>query len=125
MSKVGKELIAVGDLFSFSRGIPHRELYWYIHIVGFINPGSLMDRLPSKGSAQQTTLRTTQLLDRPKHLNNRPEGQSNLRPGGLAEEERCPLPTPALLSDRKASQRRNNARFQHQPPLDNLFDQKP
>ena len=27
--------------------------------VGFINPGTLMDRLPSKGSAQQTTLRTT------------------------------------------------------------------
>ena len=27
--------------------------------VGFINPGSLMDRLPNKGSAQQTTLRAT------------------------------------------------------------------
>ena len=27
--------------------------------VGFINPGSLMDQLPIKGSTQQTTLRTT------------------------------------------------------------------
>ena len=27
--------------------------------VGFMNPGSLMDLLPSKRSAQQTTLRTT------------------------------------------------------------------
>ena len=27
--------------------------------VGFINPGSLMDLLPSKNSAHQTTLRTT------------------------------------------------------------------
>ena len=57
-------------------------------VVGFINPGSLMDRLPNKGSPQQATLQTnTQLMGRPKYLNDRPKGRSNLRPGGLAEEE--------------------------------------
>ena len=62
-----------------------------------------MDRLPSKGSAQQTTLRTNaQLLSRPEYLNDRPEGRSNLRPEGLVEEERRLLPTLARLSDQKA-----------------------
>ena len=71
-----------------------------------------MDRLSNKGSAQQTTLRMTRkLLGRPKYLNDRPEGLSNLRLEGLAEEERRPLPTPARLSDRK----KNNARFRLQP----------
>ena len=45
----------------------------------------------------------TQLLGRPKYLNDRPEGRSNLRPEGLAEKERRSLPTLARLSDRKAS----------------------
>ena len=76
--------------------------------VGFINLGSLADRLPNKGSTQADN---AQLMGRPKYLNDRPEGQSNLRPKGLAEEERRQLPTPAHLSDRKASLRRNNARF--------------
>ena len=62
-----------------------------------------MDRLPSKGSAQQTTLRTNaHLLGWPKQLNDRLEGRSNLQPEGLAEEERRPLLTPAHLSDRSA-----------------------
>ena len=43
------------------------------------------------------------------------KGAPNLRPEGLAEEERRPLPTPALLSDRKASLKRNNARFKLWP----------
>ena len=43
-----------------------------------------------------------QLLGRPKYLNDRPEGRSNLRPKGLAEEEWHPLPTLARLSDRSA-----------------------
>ena len=56
--------------------------------VGFINPGSLMDLLHSKSSQIP---------------NDRPQGRSNLRPEGLAEEERRPFLTPARLSDRKAS----------------------
>ena len=72
--------------------------------IGFINPGSLMDRLPNKGSAQRATLQTnTQLMGRPNYLNDRPEGRSNLRREGLAEEERLPLLTLARLSDWKAS----------------------
>ena len=71
--------------------------------VGFMNPESLLDRIPCKSSAQQTTLQTNvQLMGRPKYLNNRPEGRSNHRPKGLAEEERRPLPTPTRLSDRSA-----------------------
>ena len=71
------------------------------HSVGFINPGSLVDRIPYKGSAQQTTLQTNvQLMGRPKCLNDRPEGRSNHRPEGLAEEERRPLLISACFSDR-------------------------
>ena len=47
-------------------------------------------------------------MGRPKYLNDRPEGRSNHRPEGLAEEERRPLPTPARHSDR-------SARFSLQP----------
>ena len=62
-----------------------------------------MDLLPSKSSAHQTTIANdAQLLGRPKYLNDRPEGRSNLRPEGLAKEEQRSLPTPARLSDRKA-----------------------
>ena len=75
-----------------------------------------MDRLLNKGSAQQMTLRTTlKLLSRPKYLNKRPEGRSNLRPEGLVKKERRSLPTPACLSDRKAWPKRNNARFRLWP----------
>ena len=56
-----------------------------------------------------------QLSGRPRNLNDRPEGQSNLRLEGLAEEERRPLPTQARLSDWKASRRRNSAHFRHRP----------
>ena len=100
--------------------------YGYCLFVGFINPGSLMDRLPSKGLAQQITSRTNaQLMGRPKYLNSRPEGRSKFRPESLAEEEWRPLPTPARLSDRKASLRRNIARFGLRPRLrDNLSDRK-
>ena len=68
-------------------------------LVGFINPGSLADRLPNKSSAQTDNV---QLMGRPKYLNDRPEGRSNHRPEGLAEEERRPFLTPAHLSDRSA-----------------------
>ena len=41
-----------------------------------------------------------QLLGRPKHLNDRPEERSNLRPEDLADEERRPLLTPTRFFDR-------------------------
>lgn len=44
----------------------------------------------------------TQLMGRPKYLNDRPKGQSNHRPKGLVEEERCPFSTLAHLFDRSA-----------------------
>ena len=48
-------------------GCTKYSVYMERVIVGFINPGSLMDRLPNKGSAQQTTLRATRkLLGRPR-----------------------------------------------------------
>ena len=53
--------------------------------VGFINPGSLTDRLPNNGSAQTDN---AQLMGWPRYLNNRIEGQSNHRPKSLTEEER-------------------------------------
>ena len=57
-----------------------------------------MNLLPSKSLAQQTTLRTMRnSWAGTKHLNDRLEGQSNLRPEGLAEEERRLLPTLARL----------------------------
>ena len=68
--------------------------------VGFINLGSLMDRLSNKGSAQQTMLRATHnSWVGPKYLDDRPEGRCYLRPEGLAEEERRPLPTLPRLSN--------------------------
>ena len=67
--------------------------------VGFINPGSLADRLLNKGLTQADN---TQLMGQPKYQNDGPEGRSNHRPEGLAEEERRPLPTPVCLSDRRA-----------------------
>ena len=71
--------------------------------VGFINLGSLMDRLPSKSLTQQTTSRTNvQPLGRPKNLTT---GQNGARSP----------PTPAHLSDRKAWPRRNDACFRLQP----------
>ena len=39
--------------------------------VGFINPESLVDWFPNKGSAQADN---AQLMGRPKYQNNRPEG---------------------------------------------------
>ena len=55
-----------------------------------------MDRLPNKGSAQADN---AQLMGWPKYLNDRPEGRTNLRPEGLAEEEWHLLSTSARLSD--------------------------
>ena len=79
---------------------------WLNTSVGFINLGSLMDRLPNKGSARADN---AQLMGRPKYLNDGPKGRSNLRPEDLAKEEWRPLPTLARLSDQKASLKRNNA----------------
>ena len=56
--------------------------------VRFINPGSLADWLPNKGSARADN---AQLMGRPKYQNDRPGGRSNHRPKGLAEEERRPF----------------------------------
>ena len=59
-----------------------------------------MDWLPNKGSAQADNVaNNAQLMGRPKNLDDRPKGQSDLRPEGLAKEERRPLSTPARLSD--------------------------
>ena len=52
------------------------------------------------------------------YLNNKPEVQSNLQPKALAEEKWRPLLTLACLSDRKASLRRNNARFRLCPAFE-------
>ena len=95
--------IGWGGLKFFENFAIFKCLCQLMYLSGLINPGSLMDRLPSKGSAQQTMLRMTRkLLGRPKYLNNRLEGRSNLRPEGLAKEKQRSLPTPARLSDRKA-----------------------
>ena len=56
--------------------------------VGFINPGSLGDRLPCRGLAQAGS---TQLMGWPKSLKQQAEGGSGDRPEVLAEEERRPL----------------------------------
>ena len=91
-------------------------MVYEVALVGFINPRSLMDQLPSKSLARQMTLRMThKLLGRPKYLNDRPEGRSNLRPEGLAKEEQRSLPTLACLSDQKVWPKRNNARFRLHP----------
>ena len=58
-----------------------------------------MDRLPNKGSAQADN---AQLVGWPKYLNNMPEGQSNHRPKGLSEEERCPFSNFSPPSDQSA-----------------------
>ena len=58
-----------------------------------------MDRLPNGGLAQADN---AQLIGQPKFLNDRPEGRSNHRLEGMAEEERRPLLTPVRLSDRNA-----------------------
>ena len=59
-----------------------------------------MDRLSNKRiGPEDNVANDAQLLGRPKYLDDRPEGRSNLRSEGLAEEERRPLPTPAHLSD--------------------------
>ena len=68
--------------------------------VGFINPGSLADRLSNEGPAQADN---AHLMDRPEYLNDRTEGQSSLQPTGLTEEEQHPLSAPAHLSDRSTS----------------------
>ena len=47
-----------------------RERRKLINPAGFINPGSLIDRLPHKDSAQADS---TQLMGRPKYLSDRAE----------------------------------------------------
>ena len=49
--------------------------------VGFVNPGSLGDRLSRQGSAQESNY-------------NRPEGWPSRRPEGLDQKERRPLVDP-------------------------------
>ena len=55
--------------------------YRYSISVGFINPGSIVDRLPRQGSAQESKY-------------NRPEERPSRRPEGLGQKERCPLVDP-------------------------------
>ena len=58
-----------GDVSLEGQVVPKKDT------IGFINPGSLTDRLPNRGLAQQTTLQTNaQLIGQPKYLNDRPEG---------------------------------------------------
>ena len=83
------ELLSIGSLHGVTS----------IQCVGFINPGSLADWLPNRGLAQADN---AQLMGRPKYLNDRPEGRSNLRPEDLAEEEQRPFPILAHLSDQSA-----------------------
>ena len=87
----------------------------YVVGVGFINPGSLMDRLPKKGSAQADN---AQLMGRPMILNNRPEGRSNHRPEGLAEEKRRPF------FDSGPPLRLEHSLRSPSPPSDSLSDRK-
>jgi len=55
--------------------------YRYSISVGFINPGSIVDRLPRQGSAQESKY-------------NRPEERPSRRPEGLGQKERHPLINP-------------------------------
>ena len=68
-------------------------------VVGFINPGSLGDRLPRQGSAQENSML---FMGRPKSLkHNGPEGQSGRRPEGLPKRTSTRSSTcSAHLSDR-------------------------
>ena len=72
-------------------------VYW-VHKPGVPHGPASQQRL----GLTDNVASNAQLMGRPKHLNDRPEGQSNLRPEGLVEEERRPLPTPAHLFDRSA-----------------------
>ena len=54
--------------------------------VGFINPGSPMGPLPSKGLAQQTTLHQCTIPRLALIPNDRPEERSNFQSKGLAKE---------------------------------------
>ena len=86
--------------------------------VKFVNPGSLIDQLPNKSLAQQTTLRATR---------NSWAGQNTWTIGQKNDP----------ISDRKAWSRRNGARFRlrptsptralasvSSPPPDGLSDRK-
>ena len=68
------------------------SLIAYMHLVGFINPGSLMGLLPSKSLAQQTMLRTT---------HNSWDGLKYLTTGQRGDP----------VSDWKAWPKRNNSYF--------------
>ena len=80
------------------------RLYNTTHGVGFINPGSLGDRLPCQGSAQAGS---TQLMGRPKDLKQQakravqsPTGRSGQRETSPARRLLRPTsPTGALTSD--------------------------
>ena len=67
--------------------------------VGFINPGSLADRLPRKGSAQADI---TQLMGRPKSLTTGQKGDPITDRKVWPRRSSARLSTPAHLSDRSA-----------------------
>ena len=75
-----------------------------------------MDWLPSKGSAQHTTSRTNaQLLGWPKNLTTGQNGARSPPTPARLSDRKASLPTPARISDRKAWPRRNNACFRLRP----------
>ena len=84
--------------------------------VGFINPGSLGDRLPRQGSAQENSM---QSMGWPKSLKNKGSGgQSGRQPGTYPKGQNARSSTSlAHLSDR-------SARFGHRLPLGGSSDQK-
>jgi len=70
---------------TFHSYVPYLELHFLMDGLGFINP------VPHGPASQQNlgpadnVANDAQLLGRPKIPNDRPEGQSNLRPEGLAK----------------------------------------
>ena len=83
-------LILIEDRLSMSY---HKKIYYVPNYKCRVHK----PRVPRGPTSQQWLGPTgniadnAQLMGRPKYLNDRPEGRSNLRPGGLAEEERRPL----------------------------------
>ena len=65
-----------GDYIKMPVGTSNNR--WPKSCVGFINPGSLRDRLPRQGSTRESK-------------NNRAKGRSSNRLEGLAQEEQRPL----------------------------------
>ena len=84
--------------------------------VGFINPGSLGDRLPYQGSAQADS---TQLMGRPKSLKQQAE-----KGGPVTDRKVWPKRNSPRSSTTLAHRSDRSARFGLQQPRDGLSDRK-